>query len=84
MTNTNIIRKVTIKTNDRYTETIELSHIENNPAFYQRRVSWATEFNGIEKETITQVGKKFLEQELKKLDMSVRHYGKRVIEDIRI
>ena len=83
MTNTNIIRKVTIKTNDRYTETIELSHIENNPDFYQKRVAWATEFNGIEKESVTQVGKKFLEQELKKLDMAVRHYGKRVLEDVK-
>ena len=80
----NVFRKVIIQTNDRYTEIIELSNIPNNPNFFNKRVIWHTEFNGAEKDTVTQVGKKFLEQELKKLDMAVRHYGKRVIENLEV
>ena len=80
----NVFRKVIIEVNDRYTEVIELSNIENEPDFFNRRVIWHSDFNGVEKDTVMQVSKKFLEKELKELDMSVRHYGKRVIENLEV
>lgn len=77
----NVFRKVVVKVNDRYEQVIELSNIEGKPDFFNKRVYWFSEYNGIEKDTTLSVTKKFLEEELKELDMTVRHYGKRVEEN---
>lgn len=82
MTNTNIIRKVTIKTNNQWTETIELSRIEGKPESFQKRVVWDYGLNKNFKETTSELDVCFLEHELKHIESNVRHYGNRVLENI--
>lgn len=77
-----VFRKVIIRVNDRYSEVIELSDVENDPESFNKRVIWHSDFNGIENDTNITLDRKFLEKELKEIESRVRHYGNRVLENI--
>ena len=78
-----IFRKVVIKVNNYDVRTIELSHISDNPNCFHKRTFWTyglnkTRFNEVE----SIYENHHLDEELKGIESSVRHYGKRVLMNI--
>lgn len=77
---TNILRKVVIKVNDKWTQTIELSRVNGE---INKRTFWLFGMNETHfDETNITISDRFLDEELKNITSKVRHYGNRVLENI--
>lgn len=78
-----VFRKVIIATDSQYTEVIELSANKDSSDFFNKRVIWHSDSNGVEWDTVTLISKTCLDSVMRELDNQVQHYGDRVVEDIK-
>ena len=77
---TNILRKVVIKVNDKWTQTIELSRVNGE---INKRTFWNFGMNETRfDETNITISDRSFNEELKNIASKVRHYGNRVLENI--
>lgn len=78
-----LIRKNVVKVNDQWTQTTEITRNSQKPNCFTRHTFWTFGLNtNRTNEVSIELDNSFLEEELKKIESNIRHYGNRVLENI--
>ena len=78
-----LIRKIVVKVNDQWTQTTEIIRNNQKPNCFTRHTFWTFGLNTSRTNEVSiELDNSFLEEELKKIESNIRHYGNRVLENI--